>query len=160
MTLQQNSAMRLPQQDLERCSVFEAERGAVAAWVDQLPLGTPARAGSELRTACAELNRVELVPEDRFALLELLRPAAHSVVGALTQSFDATWGGFGSAPKFPHAMDLRLCLRHWKRTKNPHALDMCLVSLDRMAAGGIYDHLGGGFAQTERSSHPQAATKK
>jgi uncharacterized protein YyaL (SSP411 family) len=66
---------------------------------------------------------------------------------ALQESFDADWGGFGSAPKFPHALDLRLCLRHWRRTGNPAARDVALVSLDRMAEGGIYDHLGGGFAR-------------
>ena len=68
-------------------------------------------------------------------------------LGALAGSYDPRWGGFGNAPKFPHAMDLRILLRHWKRTGNDHALEMATHTLDRMAAGGIYDHLGGGFAR-------------
>ncbi|MBL8859262.1 MAG: thioredoxin domain-containing protein [Planctomycetes bacterium] len=64
---------------------------------------------------------------------------------ALAQSFDPLWGGFGSAPKFPHAVDLSLCLRHWKRTGDEKALAIATTSLDRMAEGGVFDQLGGGF---------------
>jgi uncharacterized protein len=63
----------------------------------------------------------------------------------LGQSFDPEWGGFGAPPKFPHAVDLRLLLRHWRRTGSTAALDMAVRSLDRMASGGIHDQLGGGF---------------
>ncbi len=66
---------------------------------------------------------------------------------ALASSFDPLWGGFGKAPKFPHALDLRLCLRHGKRTEDPRAIEMVMRTLDRMAACGIYDHVGGGFAR-------------
>jgi len=59
--------------------------------------------------------------------------------------FDSTYGGFGSAPKFPHPVELRLLLRLWKRFGDEQALDMARLTLDRMATGGIYDHLGGGF---------------
>jgi uncharacterized protein len=68
-------------------------------------------------------------------------------VNQLARSFDSQWGGFGRAPKFPHAMDLQLLLRFWNRTGHPHSLEMVRTTLDRMAAGGIYDHLGGGFAR-------------
>ncbi len=64
---------------------------------------------------------------------------------ALERSFDSRHGGFGGAPKFPHPMDLRLLLRAWRRSPRPGALDAVTVTLDKMAAGGIYDHLGGGF---------------
>jgi uncharacterized protein YyaL (SSP411 family) len=56
-------------------------------------------------------------------------------------------GGFGDAPKFPHAMDLKVLLRQHARTGDPHALHMVRHTLDKMARGGIYDHLGGGFAR-------------
>jgi uncharacterized protein YyaL (SSP411 family) len=65
----------------------------------------------------------------------------------LGRSFDPTHGGFGQAPKFPHPMELRLLLRAWKRFGDDHALHMVRLTLDRMAMGGIYDHLGGGFAR-------------
>jgi uncharacterized protein len=65
--------------------------------------------------------------------------------GALSQSFDARWGGFGDAPKFPHSLDLRLVLRQWLRTRDEQALGMATLTLDKMARGGMYDQLGGGF---------------
>src|SRR5262249_10507233 len=64
---------------------------------------------------------------------------------ALQRSFDPEWGGFGGAPKFPHALDLRILFRHHLRTGQPAALRMASLTLDRMAEGGIRDHLGGGF---------------
>src|SRR5262245_38331253 len=68
-----------------------------------------------------------------------------NAVAMLRRAFDPTYGGFGSAPKFPHAMDLRLLLRAWKRFGDDHALQMARLTLDRMAMGGMYDQLGGGF---------------
>lgn len=68
-------------------------------------------------------------------------------VAQYRQMFDSTYGGFGSAPKFPAPMGLQLLLRYWHRKRDRQALKMVTVTLDRMAAGGIYDHLGGGFAR-------------
>lgn len=65
----------------------------------------------------------------------------------LERTFDATHGGFGGAPKFPHTMDLEVMLRLWKSTGRNAWLDMVTSTLGHMAAGGIYDHLGGGFAR-------------
>ncbi len=62
-------------------------------------------------------------------------------------TFDRYWGGFGPAPKFPHAMQLALLLRIHRRSQDPLALEMASHSLDKMARGGLYDHLGGGFAR-------------
>ncbi len=76
--------------------------------------------------------------------------SADLIVGAIgqyRQMFDSKYGGFGSAPKFPSPMGLQLLLRHWHRKRDQQALNMVTVTLDRMAAGGIYDHLGGGFAR-------------
>jgi uncharacterized protein YyaL (SSP411 family) len=68
-----------------------------------------------------------------------------SVPAALGRLYDPTHGGFGSAPKFPHSMDLRVLLRAGKRFGDDQALHMVRHTLERMAMGGIYDHLGGGF---------------
>ena len=65
----------------------------------------------------------------------------------LMRNFDPLHGGFGRAPKFPHPMDLRVLLRHHLRTKDDQALHVVRHTLDKMARGGIYDHLGGGFAR-------------
>ena len=71
----------------------------------------------------------------------------HAAVEQMRQTFDTDWGGFGSAPKFPSTMNLDLLLRIY--LDNPHAelLQMLTTSLDAMASGGMYDHLGGGFAR-------------
>ena len=66
----------------------------------------------------------------------------------LQRTFDATYGGFGTAPKFPHTMDLQLLMRIWQRQGNESCRQMVKLSLDKMAQGGIYDHLGGGFARS------------
>ncbi len=63
---------------------------------------------------------------------------------ALRRSFDPRWGGFGAAPKFPQPMTLEFLLRAHLRGR-PEALDMLTTTLDRMAAGGVYDQVGGGF---------------
>ncbi len=65
----------------------------------------------------------------------------------LLRNFDPVHGGFGSAPKFPHPMDLRVLLRHHLRTKGDQPLHVVRHTLEKMARGGIYDHLGGGFAR-------------
>ena len=65
----------------------------------------------------------------------------------LERVFDSTYGGFGLAPKFPHPMVLRFLLRAWSRSGDSNALHMVCLTLDQMAQGGIYDHLGGGFAR-------------
>jgi len=69
------------------------------------------------------------------------------VVPALLAQVDRVHGGFGRAPKFPQSMSIDLLLRHHATTGDPASLDAARLSLDAMAAGGIYDHLGGGFAR-------------
>ncbi len=74
-------------------------------------------------------------------------------IQAMENSCDFEHGGFGSAPKFPHAMDLRLLnlmLDAWPENGSPARTvveSMLDISLQKMALGGIYDHLGGGFAR-------------
>ncbi|HWR83456.1 MAG TPA: thioredoxin domain-containing protein [Candidatus Deferrimicrobium sp.] len=66
---------------------------------------------------------------------------------SLMQNFDDVHGGFGSAPKFPHVLELSLCLRHYKKTGDLSYLQAAEKTLRAMAHGGIYDHLAGGFAR-------------
>jgi uncharacterized protein len=70
----------------------------------------------------------------------------------LADDFDAQFGGFGAAPKFPHPTNLELLLRAWRMTAGSetpdlHSLYMATLTLKRMAEGGLYDQLGGGFAR-------------
>jgi hypothetical protein len=66
-------------------------------------------------------------------------------LAALHQSFDDRNGGFGGAPKFPQASAFLALLRIWRRSGDPRARTMLETTLDRMARGGIYDQVGGGF---------------
>lgn len=68
-------------------------------------------------------------------------------LGVLRRAYDATHGGFGTAPKFPHALELRLLLRLAERFGDAGAVEMVTHALTQMARGGIRDHLGGGFAR-------------
>ncbi len=63
----------------------------------------------------------------------------------LASGFDSARGGFGGAPKFPRSHELSFLLRYGQRHSDPHAIEMVEKTLEEMAKGGIYDHLGGGF---------------
>jgi uncharacterized protein YyaL (SSP411 family) len=68
-------------------------------------------------------------------------------VQRLDADFDARWGGFGNAPKFPGTMALEVLLRSYLNDESPRTRQMLTTTLDAMASGGMYDHLGGGFAR-------------
>ena len=75
-------------------------------------------------------------------------------VNKLLPLFDLTWGGMGKAPKFPQTLCLQMCLQAAAKLKKRHEKEKAepfikalSISLDRMAEGGIYDHLAGGFAR-------------
>ena len=76
------------------------------------------------------------------------------------QTVDREFGGFGSAPKFPHPTTIDRLLRHWRNTANDaepdvEALFMAALSLARMAEGGLFDHVGGGFYRYSVDRHWQ-----
>ncbi|MGW1543389.1 thioredoxin domain-containing protein [Streptomyces sp. NPDC002309] len=71
---------------------------------------------------------------------------AQALLG-LTRDYDVQRGGFGGAPKFPPSMAVEFLLRHHARTGAEGALQMARDTCERMARGGIYDQLGGGFAR-------------
>jgi uncharacterized protein YyaL (SSP411 family) len=99
------------------------------------------RAAAEITGHLRGLGRLE--PGEGELNAGVLRQAG----AGLARAFDPQYGGFGQAPKFPHPMDLRVLLRAWRRFDDAHALHMARHTLDHMAVGGIYDHLGGGFAR-------------
>jgi uncharacterized protein YyaL (SSP411 family) len=74
---------------------------------------------------------------------ELLGVAADALIARA----DPEWGGFGRAPKFPQPPMLELLAQTWARTGRTDVLATLTTALDAMASGGIYDHLGGGFAR-------------
>ncbi len=72
---------------------------------------------------------------------------------ALANQVDMVHGGFGSQPKFPNPTNLEFLLRFWKATGNVNFLNMVTLTLQKMANGGIYDQLGGGFHRYSVDSH-------
>jgi uncharacterized protein YyaL (SSP411 family) len=78
---------------------------------------------------------------------ELTTQVLDQAVKELERRFDDRYGGFGGAPKFPQPMAIEFLLREHLRSGHEGALEMSLFSLRKMAAGGIYDILGGGFAR-------------
>lgn len=82
------------------------------------------------------------LPQDDSGLKEALLDEATK---KMLQTFDSQNGGFGSAPKFPNPMNLEYLLRDYERTGNQASLDAVTFSLKKMASGGIYDQIGGGF---------------
>lgn len=90
------------------------------------------------------LGRTALIsPAESYDAEALLVSGLKSVAS----NFDPTWGGFGTAPKFPSTFAIDLLLRAYAERKDDITRTMIQTSLDAMAAGGIYDHLGGGFAR-------------
>jgi uncharacterized protein YyaL (SSP411 family) len=72
---------------------------------------------------------------------------------AIGSRFDPREGGFGGAPKFPPGMSLDFLLRYHYRTGDEHALHMSILTLDKMAYGGMYDQVGGGFHRYSTDDH-------
>jgi uncharacterized protein len=66
-------------------------------------------------------------------------------IRSITQQFDIKNGGFGHAPKFPHASAIELVLERYQQTKEKHLLAIAEATLAKMARGGVYDQLAGGF---------------
>ena len=66
-------------------------------------------------------------------------------IQSVTQQFDIKNGGFGRSPKFPHSSAIDLVLEHYQQTKEKHLLAVAETTLEKMARGGVYDQLAGGF---------------
>ena len=90
-------------------------------------------------------KNIQSLPDPEFkpsaAGEEILKTAFTNIA----EQFDGINGGFGPAPKFPHPMTLEFLLRYYQRYKVSNALEMVEFTLEKMAAGGIYDQIGGGF---------------
>jgi uncharacterized protein YyaL (SSP411 family) len=112
------------------------------------------------RVAAAYHERGAAVAEQGERLsraMQMLEPGASAgplpptasmrALAGLKDRFDRVDGGFGESPKFPHAAELDFCLRAWKLRGDAEARPIVETTLQRMAAGGIHDQLGGGFCR-------------
>ena len=142
-----------PPSDLQGRPSFTTVLGAlVDIWDNRR--GEVEEQADELAAAIASRSLIETGPDATSPLAgiggavpDLLSPT----VAELSRRFDASWGGFGAAPKFPQPtlvdVALRQALRLGDTPTGADALAMATRTLDAMAAGGIHDHLGGGFAR-------------
>ncbi len=94
---------------------------------------------SQVKNALRQI--VDIVPSQETMDERILSKAFE----ALESQYDPANGGFGNAPKFPSSMALSFLLRYWRTKDSKRALEMVETSLEKMANGGIHDHLGGGF---------------
>ena len=106
-------------------------------------------------------NRRDELQQNVDALVEAIGRTAHiepaesinseqlvtTTLDSIVKSFDTEWGGFGGAPKFPSTFALDLAMRESMGTQRHDLRQIVTTSLDAMAAGGMYDHLGGGFSR-------------
>ncbi len=74
----------------------------------------------------------------------------------ILQNADTQWGGFGAAPKFPQTFSIQILLRNYFAHKDQVAITHAVRSLDKMIQGGLYDHVGGGFARYSTDAQWQA----
>lgn len=81
--------------------------------------------------------------DDSGLTVDLLNKSANGIM----RNFDSINGGFGTQPKFPNPMNLEYLLRYYHRTRDDNALHVVTFTLKKMAHGGIYDQIGGGFAR-------------
>ena len=110
--------------------------------------------GAEIREQNEQLAQFleQLAPAGPPPGLALDRAPLLAGRRALEKDFDPRFGGFGRAPKFPLTGSIERCLRHWRSTSQGAAPDlkalyMATLTLTRMADGGIFDQLGGGFSR-------------
>ena len=100
-------------------------------------------------------QHIQQIAAPTVSMSNLGEKTLQNAMRSIISSADRVHGGFGSAPKFPHPMDLRLGMRLWKRFRDKpdfqsqatETLNVVTLTLEKMAAGGIYDQLGGGFSR-------------
>ena len=113
----------------------------VRAFYDENP-GDIREQGTQLRTALTRTS-----PRSGAQPVQLTGGPLDDAADSVARSLDPVHGGFSGAPKFPHPDTIELMLRRYAALGEKPALDAAILTLRRMAEGGIYDQLGGGFAR-------------
>ncbi|MDA0836380.1 MAG: thioredoxin domain-containing protein [Planctomycetota bacterium] len=103
---------------------------------------TVAENAQQVKDALAQINSTGKVREEELTL-EILERSLEKI----TSTYDPAHGGFGSEPKFPNTMLLSFLMRMSRLTENSELADMAVHTLKKMAEGGIFDHLAGGYAR-------------
>jgi uncharacterized protein YyaL (SSP411 family) len=135
-----------PPEDRHGMPGFPKLLGAIAdAWRSRR--AEVMQSGRELTETLGQADRL------RRAATLLTEEVLFAAFQGISSQFDEEWGGLGGAPKFPQPMIWEFVLRFFKRSSNPYAQRMVHTTLVRMARGGMYDQLGGGFARYSVDAH-------
>lgn len=102
---------------------------------------------SDVQAQAKEITHQLQATRQTLSPISISESVLLEAVDQFQEEFDETHGGFGTAPKFPPATGLSFLLRSHRRSGDSRTLTMVTKTLDMMAAGGIYDHIGGGFAR-------------
>ncbi len=106
----------------------------------------PARVAASAATLTERLREATRPEPPPDGGVHIAPPAAlDAALAVYVQAYDARFGGFGAAPKFPRPSELLFLLRQYAVSGNPEGLEMSLETLRGMATGGMRDHVGGGF---------------
>ena len=103
------------------------------------------RRGDVIKATHQLVSQLQHAAQPARSLEPLTADILHEAYQGLAQSFDYDYGGMGSAPKFPQPMTYEFLLHYHHLTNSPRALQMVEMTLEKMALGGIYDQIGGGF---------------
>ena len=124
------------------------DRGGLPAFprlVEALAAAYKARRGDVARTTSQLVQRMRQLSAGMAGIEPLTVEVLQSAKRAVAGQFDGRHGGVGLQPKFPQPMTYEFLLRHHARTQDPESLEMVELTLTRMAEGGMYDQIGGGF---------------
>lgn len=102
----------------------------------------------EIEKSASKLNEIyQTAAMQPQSTAELTQHTLDLAYRGIAQRYDENYGGFGGAPKFPATMAMDFLLRYYEKTGTDYALEMVKSSFIKMARGGIYDQVGGGFAR-------------
>lgn len=126
-------------------------RHGIPGFLDLLPLvaETYRTRGKAITEQSAELQKLftETLPTKTSVAPTFSKPLLDQALQELKNLYDPVYGGFGHAPKFIHPSELNFCLRRYFQKNDEGALKIARHTLEKMAQGGIYDQLGGGFCR-------------
>ncbi|SCY10285.1 thioredoxin domain-containing protein [Nitrosospira sp. Nsp13] len=135
----------------------KAARHGLPGFLDLLPRVAEAyyARGEEIERQSASLLRsfANMLPSASLAIPAFSEQPLDQALTELEDRFDSVNGGFGDVPKFLHPTELEFCVRRYFATGNAETLHMVVHTLKKMAEGGIYDQLGGGFCRYSTDQH-------
>lgn len=134
-----------PVRAFNRASWMEVLQGVHQSWIhkkDEID-----QQASELTKHLRQSNELSKALKGSGGSPYFTKEECDTAFENIMKQADKDWGGFGRAPKFPQTFTIQFLFEYYFNTGNEKALQQALLSIDKMIEGGIYDHVGGGFAR-------------